>query len=110
MRYSEVKKSVTIAPFDSGDGKLHMSEQIQSVKYRCAKCRHRLNGDEAACTHCHWKVDLRLAAEMAQIHLRKRNDYYNKNQRFKSIRMVVLALLAGLIVLLVLMLMNSAVH
>lgn len=84
--------------------------ESQTVKFRCAKCRHRLAGSELNCPHCHWKVDLKLAEEMAQIHLRKRNDYYNQTHRSKSVRMAILVVVAGLVVLGVLILMNSFGH
>src|SRR5438552_219072 len=87
-----------------------MSEHSKSVKYRCAKCHHRLTGQEPICPHCHWKVVLPLAVEAAQIFLHKRNEYYNKRKRSKALQFALLAVMAVGVVLTILILINSFDH
>ncbi len=87
-----------------------MPDHYNTVRYRCAKCHHRLGDTESVCPHCHWKVDPKVAEEMAIVHIRKRNEYFNYRQRSKSLQLAVLAFMAAILVVTILIVINSFGH
>jgi len=52
------------------------------AKYRCAKCRRRINEKSAVCEHCNWQIDLPSARIMAIEYARMRRFF--RWQKFKS--------------------------
>jgi hypothetical protein len=49
---------------------------FSSSKYRCARCRHRLQDGQIECEHCAWEVDTPSAREMGRMVANFRRYYF----------------------------------